>query len=206
MATLYLIGGTPRTGKTTLSTRFLEKRPIFATSTDGIRYMLRNLLKSEAVPELFRFAKYISNDSEITDRIMTNHQKALDIQTVESRIVWRSIKSFIQSYLEDGQDLLIEGVAIMPEFIKDLDCDLRVVFLGNQSGNHVATITHFARNNLHDWMHDLNNETIISFAELNKTYSHFIQQEASKYDLPYVEIHDDTFDVDIELALNILLK
>jgi 2-phosphoglycerate kinase len=206
VAKIYLIGGTPRTGKTTLSMRFLEKRPIFATSADGIRFMLRDLLKSEDVPELFRFAKYVSNDPAMTHSVMSDHQKALDIQIAESRIVWHSIRSFIQNSLEDDHDLLIEGLAIMPDFIKDLNCDLRVVFLGNQSDDHVTTVTHFARNNPHDWMHNLDDETIISFAELNKTYSQFIQQEALQYKLPYIEIRDDTFDLDIKSALNILFK
>lgn len=38
MAKVYFIGGTPQSGKTTTSIRFLRERLMLAASTDAIRY------------------------------------------------------------------------------------------------------------------------------------------------------------------------
>lgn len=204
MATAYLIGGTPRTGKTTLTMRFIREQPMLAASTDAIRYTLRQVVNPVDQPDLFHLGKYTSNDSEKRDFLRTHPMDVVTVQNAESAIVWKSVNDFIQSNIDDGFDVLIEGIAVLPELVSQLKCDYRVVFIGNKSDEHYQTILKSARANPNDWMHKLEDETIEAFAIFNQTFSSFIEQEAAKYHLPYVEIHDDNFEADIDVALKLL--
>lgn len=206
MAKAYLIGGTPRTGKTTLTMRFLKERPVLAASTDAMRYTLRRVIKESDEPDLFHIGKYTSNDPDYRAYLKSHPLDAVEVQNKESAIVWRSVSNFISSNIEDGFDVLIEGIAVLPELITQLECDYSAVFLGNQSEQHFQTILNSARSNSNDWMHSLEDETIEAFSVFNQAFSKYIAQEAEEHGMSYVEIHDDSFDADMQTALSILLK
>jgi 2-phosphoglycerate kinase len=205
MAHIYFIGGTPRTGKTTLAEKFVATRPIGYACADHIRFLLRNLLSPTDYPELFEFIKYVSNDPSLKLELQNNHQKALVMQTAESQLVWKSIQAYIRSSLIDGQDLLIEGLAIMPEFLENLDYEFSAIFLGNQSQEHYQIVEQHAKENSNDWMHNLNPETITMFSELNQSYSQLMETQAMKYGLAYYEMHDFSFETDLMKSLDMLL-
>ncbi len=205
MAKAYLIGGTPRTGKTTLTLRFIEHKPILGASTDAIRYTLRRVIAPEDEPDLFHLGKYTSNDPERRAELINNPQAIIDIQNKESEIVWRSVVNFIKSNLEDGFDVLIEGVAILPSLLQGADFEYKVVFLGNLSDQHVDTIINSARQNPNDWMHSLEDETIKAFAVFNQSFSQYIKNQADQYGMQYVEVRDDFFSEDIDYAFTTLL-
>jgi 2-phosphoglycerate kinase len=206
MAKAYFIGGTPRVGKTTLNLRFLTKKPILSTSTDALRYTLRRVIKEQDEPDLFHLGKYTSDDPNRRAYLKNNPMEAIVIQNKESAIVWKSVNDFVKSNLLDGFDVLIEGIAVLPEFLNKVDYDYRAVFLGNQSKQHYQTILAAARNNENDWMHSLEDETINAFSIFNQAFSAYIEQEAKKYGLTYIEIHEDTFNDDIDTALNVLIS
>jgi 2-phosphoglycerate kinase len=206
MAKVYLIGGTPRAGKTTLTMRFLKEHPIMAASTDAIRYTLRRVIRELDEPDLFHLGKYTSNDPERRAYLKSNPLDVVDVQNKESAVVWRSVVNFINSNLEDGFDVLIEGIAVLPELVAQLECEYSAIFLGNQSEQHFQTILNSARSNENDWMHDLEDETIEAFATFNQAFSKYIEQEASNHGMTYVEVRDDNFDTDMNTALNSLLN
>lgn len=205
MAKVYLIGGTPRTGKTTLTMRLLHERPMLAASTDAIRYTLRQIVPPSEQPDLFHLGKYTSNDPQRREQLQNNPMEMIEIQNKESKIVWRSVVDFIHSNLADGFDVLIEGIAVIPELVSQLDCDYSVIFLGNQSDEHHETILRAARANENDWMHALEDETIKAFATFNQSFSAFIAAEADKYGMSYVEMRDDDFDEAMATALHKML-
>lgn len=205
MAKAYLIGGTPRTGKTTLTLRFIERKPVLGASTDAIRYTLRRVVKPEDEPDLFHLGKFTSNEPERWAELLNDPQSVIDIQNKESTIVWRSVVNFIKSNLEDGFDVVVEGVAILPALLKDVDFEYVAVFLGNQSNQHVETIINSARQNPNDWMYGLENETIRAFAVFNQTFSRYIEDQANQYGMKYIEMRDSSFSEDIDRALGALL-
>lgn len=206
MAKVFLIGGTPRVGKTSLTLRFLKDKPILATSTDAVRYMMRQIIKESDEPSLFQLGKFTSNDPERQAFLRDHSFEVISIQNNESAVVWRSVEDLIESNLADGFDILIEGIAVLPEFVKRLKCDYAAVFLGNQSDRHFQTMLNSARKNDDDWMHSLDDQTIEAFANFNKAFSQYIEDEANKHGLHYIEIHDDNFQGDIDRALKLLLQ
>jgi len=205
MAKAYLIGGTPRTGKTTLILRAIKERPMLAASTDAIRYALRRIIKETDEPDLFHLGKFTSNDPERRNYIKNNPEAVIDVQNNESVIVWRSVKDFINSNIEDGYDVIIEGIAVLPELVKQLDCEYSAIFMGNQSTAHYQTILRSARANNDDWMHSLEDETIEAFAIFNQAFSTYIEKSAIDNGFVYIEVHDDRFEEDITKALSTLL-
>lgn len=145
MAKAYFIGGTPRVGKTTLTIKTLHRKAMMAASTDALRYTLRQVLSKDEYPDLFYLGKYTSNDPERREYIRDHPENVIDIQNKESAIVWKSVNNFVKSNLEDGFDILIEGIAILPELLSKVDYEYQAIFLGNQSESHYDRILTSAR-------------------------------------------------------------
>jgi hypothetical protein len=113
---------------------------------------------------------------------------------------------FIHSYDEDGIDLIVEGVAVLPEFAAKLDVPCKSVFLGNTSGDHAAVIKKQARENDHDWMHAHSEKGIEKAAEFFALFSSRVQVESKRYGLRYVEIADSNFEESLGSAADYLLS
>lgn len=205
MSKAYLIGGTPRTGKTTLSMLLIKERPMLAASTDAIRYTLRQVINEADEPDLFHLGKYTSNNPEQRNYLKSNPLDVMEVQNKESAIVWRSVVNFINSNIEDGFDVLIEGIAVLPSLILQLKCEYSAVFLGNQSQEHFQTILNSARANDNDWMHNLEDQTIEAFSLFNQEYSRYVEKEAVDNGMTYIEVHDHEFEADMQKALQTLI-
>lgn len=206
MAKAYLIGGTLRVGKTTLTMRFIASRPIMAISTDAVRYMLRRVIDEQVEPDLFHLRKFTSDNPERRYQLANNPAEAIELQNRESAIVWTAVANFVRSNLEDGIGKLVEGTAVTPKAVSQADFPCQAIFLGNQSEQHYKTILDSARSNPSDWLHNLEDETIQAFATFNQAFSQHIEMDAEKYGLPYMEVSDDNFSEDLTIALNRLQK
>lgn len=205
MATAYLIGGAPRVGKTQLALRVVQHRPMLAVSADSVRDMLQGVLKPAASPALFKLYEMTRNESAIAKFLQKYPQRGVNLQNDESSIVWPSVKRMIQSHMADGQDILVEGVEILPDYLDDVDFDYKVVFLGNTTQMHANTIAKRAHANDHDWMHAYTDETIDSWAGLVRAFSEYIRTEAHDHGMRFVETHDRNFDASMAEAERVLL-
>ena len=205
MARAYLIGGAPRVGKTNLAIRVVRDRPMFAVSADSVRDMLQGVLKPAGSPALFKLHELTQNESAITRFLREYPREGVSLQNDESSIVWPSVDKLIRSYLTDGQDILVEGVEILPANLSKLDYSYKVVFLGNTSLLHANTVAAQAHANEHDWMHRYSDETIESWSDLIREFSNYLKVEANTYDVPFVETHDDNFEDSLAKAEALLL-
>jgi 2-phosphoglycerate kinase len=205
MSRAYLIGGAPRVGKTDLAMQILHKRPMFAVSADSIRDMLQGVLKPGGSPALFRLHELTKNESAMAKFLHTHPQEGVELQNDESAVIWPSVNELVLSHLADGQDILVEGVEILPEYLKDVSYDFRVAFLGNTSPEHANAIAAQAHKNTHDWMHSYTDNTIDGWAKLVRSFSTYIKSEAAAHDMPFLEIHDDNFEQSLAQAERILL-
>lgn len=140
---IYLIGGAPRVGKTQLTNEVLKRHPMHAISTDAVRYMLRRLTADP------KFKEGLDKSQE-KDVLATSIEQILKNQNDESQIVWPAVVELMRSYNEDGLDLLVEGVAVLPEQVSRLPFEAKAIFITNTSPSHQATILQQARTNSHD--------------------------------------------------------
>ena len=190
---IYLLGGPPRVGKSIISGQIRQKHALSVVSTDTIGAVLENVLSPEAAPDLFVFNKF--NKMSMAERVKVIRQdpaELIDYVRRESHIVWKSVEVFIRSENYVGRNVLIEGVAVLPELINQLeDLPHRVVFIGNQGENHQQKIKKFAEENAHDWMRGESDQYIGAFALFVKQMSIYIEQEAKKYGFEYLEMDQE---------------
>jgi 2-phosphoglycerate kinase len=192
---IFLLGGPPRVGKSIISSGIRHKCAVSVVSTDTFGAVLENVLSPEAVPDLFVFGKF--HEIPMAERvklIMNDPAELIDYLRRESYIVWKAVEAFIRRENDEGRDILIEGVAILPELMSQLeDIPHRVVFIGNQGENHKENIKKSAEEGKHDWMRDANDQYISAFAMFVKRMSVYIEQEAKKYGFEYIEMDKELF-------------
>ena len=106
-------------------------------STDTLGAVLENVLSPEAAPDLFVFCKF--NEMPRAERVklmMKDPAELIDYVRKESHVVWKAVKAFIRRENNEGRDVLIEGVAVLPELMSQLeDIPHRVVFIGKDPLN-----------------------------------------------------------------------
>jgi 2-phosphoglycerate kinase len=206
---IFLVGGPPRVGKSLISNQIRQKFAVSVISTDTLGAALQNVLSPEEVPDLFVFDNLNEMPMAKRAELITNAPaKFIDYVRKESHIVWRAVEAFIRRENDEGRDALIEGVAVLPELVSQLeDIDYRVVFIGNQRENHQENIKKAAEENEHDWMRDVSDQYISAFAMLVNRMSAYIEQEAKKHGFEYIEMDKRLFgkvaeDVIKSLGLN----
>lgn len=191
---IFLLGGPPRVGKSIIASEIRQKRALSVVSTDTLGAVLGSVLSPAAAPDLFVFDKF--NKMSMTERIKLITQDPaglVDYVRRESRVIWKAAEAFIKREHDEGRDVLIEGVAVLPELISQLDAPHRVVFIGNQGDNHKENIKKSAQENEHDWMRDASNQYIGAFAMFVQRMSAYIEQEARRYGLKYIEMDKKLF-------------
>jgi 2-phosphoglycerate kinase len=193
---IFLLGGPPRVGKSIISSQIRQKYAVSVISTDTLGAVLQNILSQEAVPDLFVFDRF--NQLPMSERvklIMNDPVEFFDYVRKESHIVWRAVEAFIQRENDEGHDALIEGVAVLPELVSQLEgVPHRVVFIGHQGENHQENIKQSAEENQHDWMRNVSDEYISAFAVFVNRMSIYIEQEAKKYGFEYLEMGNGEFE------------
>ena len=192
---IYLLGGPPRVGKSIISKTITEKHGINVVSTDSLGAVLENVLSSEAEPGLFVFNRF--NEMTEADRInlmVENTTEFINYTIEESYSVWKAVKPFILKEKDEGRNVVVEGVAVLPELVVQLEnIDYRVVFIGNQGKKHKENIKKSAKENEYDWMGHYSDDYIDAFAQCVVQMSSYIEKEAHKYSFEYIEMYKRPF-------------
>jgi len=204
MPTAYFIGGAPRSGKSTAIQRLIELRPMLATSSDAIRDAIKGVLVEEENPALFKTARG-KTDSKRNVQAMREHpETVLPHYLGEYEITWRSVLDFVNSTLDDGRDVVIEGVAILPHNLQKLNFEYKAVIIANLEDQTETMLVH-ARANSHDWLHKYDDEVIRAFGNFNMLQNKYYYDEAKSCGTPVVVIDNDDFMSSINKAVSTLL-
>lgn len=196
---IYLIGGAPRVGKTQAVIEVLRHRPMNAIASDEVRYMLRRTLPNTRLKRALR----------ATHEIHPLQKTVADLwqaQNEESRALWPALVHIMEAYNQDGQDLLLEGVAVLPELVAQLPFKTKALVLSNQSPNHTEIVLRRARANTHDWLHDKSEAVIAHYCQYFAYMDQYICLEAEKHGLKIVSITDNSFKTDLTRAAVQLLS
>ena len=192
---IYLLGGPPRTGKSILGAQICSAHCISMVSTDSLGAALECLLTPTLEPDLFAFTRF--NELPMAERarlMRANPTEFLNYCLLESRVIWRAAKAFISKEQLEGRDVLIEGVAVLPELAAQLqNIAFRAVFIGNHGSDLIDNIRQSAKENRHDWMKSMSDEYIEAFAVVVRQMSTFIQQEAKRFGFQYLELDQKPF-------------
>jgi len=193
---IFLLGGPPRVGKSKISSEIRQKHAVSVVSTDTLGAVLEKVLSPESAPDLFVFGKLNENARvEQVEVMMRDPAELIDYVRKESYVVWKAVEAYIRRENDEGRDVLIEGVAVLPELVSRLDhIPHRVVFIGNQGVNHKENIKKSAEVNERDWMREESDQYISAFAMFVKRMSVYIEQEAKKFGFEYIEMNNELFE------------
>jgi 2-phosphoglycerate kinase len=179
---------------------------MLVTSTDAMRSVLRGVLPEQQNPGLYALHRHGEEDAEMARYLKEQLGQALKEQKEEIMAVWKSVRDYIEANAADGRDVLVEGIHILPEFVKDLHGhDCRAVFLGNQSPAHDAAVRLHAKENTTDWIGQHSEGVVSGWIRFAQAFSIYIEKEAQKHSLPYVAMGDgDTFESSVRESIHLL--
>lgn len=204
MSDLYFIGGAPRTGKTTAVEALLEHKLLLAASTDAIRSVAKGLLSAEANPRQHKVERGAFGSEKHIANMKNKPSMVLAQEIGEAEETWKSVLDFVSYYQQDGKDAVVEGLAILPSKLAEVDFVFKAVFIVNLSDQTNEILNH-ARENPNDWQNQYDDETIRIYASFNRLWNQFYADEADKYGFTVIGIDPDDFRDSIDHAVNSLV-
>ncbi len=153
MGTLYVIGGSARSGKTTILNTFIKAKPMVAFSSDAVREGVRNVLVGES---------YVSIDSlQVNGKAEfrrpgdgTVITKEFSDALTEDEFTWRAVVGIISHYDRKNISIIVEGLIFTPERISSLplvNLRARAAFVGFLEDGHLDAMLHHAHEKK-DWV------------------------------------------------------
>ncbi|MDB5259086.1 MAG: hypothetical protein JWO73_294 [Candidatus Taylorbacteria bacterium] len=157
MNNLYLIGGSPRSGKTIIFKEMINRKPMIAISSDALRESARYTLTEEP----FVSIQKLSFEGDVSfhragENKDISHAKHFSYDIDQEELTWKAIVGLINFYdRKSGNSLIIEGMAITPERVKSLslkNLKIKAAFVGFTDDSHLKNILEYAHAN-EDWVH-----------------------------------------------------
>lgn len=219
MAKLYVVGGAPRCGKTSVLQAFKERHgeTLATLSTDDTLNALWSEYNGDraAYPDLMQ--QVLDNEDAMPEREWVAFQNRTDYlvarQHAQSRAVWRMrLGARVVSHLvqPDSIPLLAEGIALLPDIVAPLVsvAEVRAVYIGNESPNHADALIHAARSAnsaQENWMHELSDDQIRAYMAPKEAMSRRIGEMATEYGFPYIDMGQGDFATNVTHAIDSLL-
>lgn len=207
---IYLIGGSPRCGKTILAKRISLKERISYISTDPLRQMILDMVPKSEVKRKFPQTEMLYPKDKFRFEVYSP-KVILKAQIVEAKTMWSPTKTLIQSLVNREQDFIIEGIHLFPRLVNQLKetrywKKIKVVYLIKSQLDKIKT--GFSQNkNEYDWLYPTirdSKERLTKAAEMVKEKSDYIEKEAKKFRFKLYNTEDD-FNKQIEKASKYLI-
>ncbi len=198
----YFIGGPPRVGKSLLAYKLATQIGGHVVSTDSIRNAAKKAC-SDKESDLFIINKTENiSKEEWLDRHLNRPEEVVEFQNRESKAVWPSVVSFCSSFAEDQAIHIVEGVALLPLLVAQVQPKVKNIFyIGNTNNEHIEGMMKYAKDfPEQDWMMAMGYDVkqFQGMAAFIKSMSFYFKEEAQKYGFPYYEIDDFNFESSLE--------
>lgn len=200
--TVYLIGGPPKCGKTTLAKHLSKKLSVSWISADTLQNVVYAYASPKEHAKLFPHT-YLRGDNNddlygkySADEIMENYVK-------QGKTTYEAIRMTVETYLVDEDDFIIEGYQVTPECVNSIlekfgDKNIRPIFLiRNDAENFLENLHKSSTPN--DWIlrKTKNKDTFRNIARMILHYSDYFEKEANKYGFRVFRM-DENFENTIE--------
>lgn len=204
MPTTYFIGGAPRSGKTTVIQELIKQKPMLAASTDAIRRVAKSLTSTQINPRLHKTDRGLFASEQYMKLLHENPAKLIDYEIDAAEETWKSVLDFISYYQGDGKYTALEGIAILPKGLAEVNFRYKAVFFIHLGDQTDAILAH-AKANPSDWLHEYDDDTVRAFCASNQQHNQYFYDEATKYGLPVVLVGED-FQASVAEAVSSLLS
>lgn len=209
---LYLIGGPPRTGKTTLAKALAENKSIPYFTLDHVASVIIPYISTKNYDSKLplRVARQRTDyDNDIFfDKYSPGQIVSFYVRQAES--YWPGIENFIKYTMEDNHDLILEGWQILPNLLHNVIATenkdpVRIIFLTKKNVNNIVAGLK-AKPLKNDWVitNTQKDYTFTAIAKMISYFSNYIEAEANKYNFTCYNTDTD-FKSKIERILYSLL-
>ncbi len=207
---IYLIGGPPKCGKTTLSKKLSLTLKAPRISTDSLQSVVYAYTNKRDIPKKFPWGT-IRRQTNRSNDIAYNKYSAKQIVAAyraQAKFTFKAIEMMALSEITDGNDLIIEGYHVEPQLVADLQKKHRgkiksVFLIKNDAEKFVRDIKKTSTPN--DWIinrtDDINTYNLI--AKMICEYGKFFENEAKRKHLKVINM-DDNFNKRISEAIKSL--
>ncbi len=196
---IYLIGGPPRSGKTTLAKRLAARLRIGWVSADLLEGVVREYLpmskRGLSFPKNALRAKTDGTNDDMYTRFST--MKIVRAYEAQGKTCAKAIESFVAALVFEGHDFVVEGYQISPRLVKKLEVEfpeaIHSCFLIKK--DVPMLVSGFAKNKAtNDWVvyKTRNPEIYWKIAEMLAVFGARVEKEAKECGLP-VSLMDKNF-------------
>jgi hypothetical protein len=119
---VWLIGGPPRCGKTTLASRIAEKRRIPYFSIDHVASVIAPYIPADQQDMSFPLKAARRQFNDNNDQFFSKYSpdEVVDLYVAQAKTCWPGVKNFIQYAVSDEHELILEGWQILPSLLQEL--------------------------------------------------------------------------------------
>lgn len=197
---IYLIGGTPRSGKTTVAKKLAASLGVSWISADTLEGLAKHFTPLKEYSKRFPknvLRKETKNSNDLMySKYTTDQIKKAYIKQAESS--WKTIETLIEYLIGENQDYIIEGYQIAPKLVAKIQNKfgdkIKGVFLTRHSVEKI--IEDAKKSTAHnDWFitKTKDKSTYPKIALMIARYSDYIKKEAEKYNY-------DSFNMDVDFV------
>lgn len=202
---IYLIGGAPRIGKSIAARQIAARLGVQALTADDIGSEYSAKLPEDERMRKFPFPGFSGDPKDNT----WPPSELTRLQLIEAKSMEPEFRRLIAEAAAAGKDLVLEGVQVLPEFVKDVvdhaqPGTVRAIFVGSED---IARVKDGMAKNTSpdDWLRDSDTEVIGQVAAFVVDFSHWLKPACAAAGLPYLERTDD-FQADLSRIAGSLLQ
>ena len=207
---IYIIGGPPRSGKTTLAKYMSKKLGIPWISCDTLESVSTSYMTSLQYKKTHPYSVLRDKTSRDNDGFYAMHsaKKIVSVLRQQSKATFPAIDAMTICEITDGNDYIIEGYHLEPRFVAKLikkygAKNIRVVFLTKFDAEKFAQDVKKSTTP-NDWLlvRTKKNETFLKVGLMVAEFSRVLEAEANKYGFK-VLCMDQKFEQRLKEALRI---
>ena len=213
MNTLYLLGGPPRTAKTTIMAQVAAELKIPFIAADAVEHGLRNVFTSEPHQMLrdIEFSGSAEHKASITEG---GERKPFSNKGTESELTLQAIIGMLDYYRRNCESVAFEGAAFTPRLVKNLSITgfvIKAAFVGFTKPSHADQVLEYAKSNPDDWINawlaDNNGDEakIRDWIAKQSQKCIGLKSEAEDLGYPYFDISTTPFEQYVASAQNYFL-
>ena len=192
---IYLIGGPPKCGKTTLAKKLSKALGIPWVSTDTLQCVIKPYIDKEIFLKKFPASSQREKDND-EKYLKYSSAEIIAAYQQQAKTIYPAIDMFATCEITDGNDFIMEGYHIEPELVSELSKkypnDINSIFLfKSDKEKFVSDIKKSSTPN--DWIiaRTNNEETYLKIANMVCEYGDYFEKESEKYDFKILNMDSD---------------